>query len=282
MNRKLYPHFPAHKATYQRGATLIELMVGITIGLLTIAVAIGALMVSRGVSGTVSEASQMQQQAAYAFRVIGQQLRQAGSVQLRLTTNTDPAAVPTVNEAVVFEKPKVDTVTGKDSPAANEYALTVGYQNYKELTVKTPAGESLFRDCLGQQPSSTEIKNQFILKDKELRCAGSNDTSQAIIQNVDGFQVRYLVQTEALTGKPAIQAVNAATILAMTPIPPAPASNWSRVFGVEVCLDLVGTENINTANASYTKCDGTSADRGNRLHMVFRNVYQLRSQGLTG
>ena len=45
----------------QRGVTLIELMVGIAIGLLTIAVAMGALMVSRGVSGTVSDASEIQQ-----------------------------------------------------------------------------------------------------------------------------------------------------------------------------------------------------------------------------
>ncbi|MFO1265272.1 MAG: prepilin-type N-terminal cleavage/methylation domain-containing protein, partial [Rhodoferax sp.] len=37
--------------TSQRGVTLIELMVGIAIGLLVIAVAMGALMVSRGVSG---------------------------------------------------------------------------------------------------------------------------------------------------------------------------------------------------------------------------------------
>ena len=58
----------------QRGVTLIELMVGITIGLLTVAVAMGALMVSRGISGTVNDASNIQQQAAYAMRVIGLQV----------------------------------------------------------------------------------------------------------------------------------------------------------------------------------------------------------------
>lgn len=68
----------------QAGATLLELLVGITIGLLTVAVGIGALMISRGVSGTVSDASNMQQQAAYAFRVIGSQVRQAGTIQLSL------------------------------------------------------------------------------------------------------------------------------------------------------------------------------------------------------
>lgn len=61
--------------SFQRGMTLIELMVGLAIGLLTISVALGALMVSRGVSGTVTDASQLQQQASYAFRVMGQQIR---------------------------------------------------------------------------------------------------------------------------------------------------------------------------------------------------------------
>lgn len=72
----------------QKGATLIELMVGIAIGLLVVAVAMGALMVSRGVSGTVSDASAIQQQAAYAMRVIGQQTRQAGSLRLNLNPGT--------------------------------------------------------------------------------------------------------------------------------------------------------------------------------------------------
>ena len=67
-------------------------MVGIAIGLLVVAVAMGALMASRGISGTVSEATSMQQQAAYAFRVIGQQIRQAGSLELNL--NPSIALVP--------------------------------------------------------------------------------------------------------------------------------------------------------------------------------------------
>ena len=53
--------------------TLVELLIGIAIGLLVVAVATGALMVSRGVTGSVSDASNIQQQAAYAMRLIGGQ-----------------------------------------------------------------------------------------------------------------------------------------------------------------------------------------------------------------
>ena len=51
-------NYSLNKAPHaQRGVTLIELMVGIAIGLLVVAVAMGALMVSRGVTGTVSDAN---------------------------------------------------------------------------------------------------------------------------------------------------------------------------------------------------------------------------------
>ena len=52
---------------------------------------------------------------------------------------------------------------------------------------------------------------------------------------------------------------------------------------------LFGTERIDLPEgASYTGCDGSTAvnittlaaPRTNRMHYVFRNVFQLRSQGL--
>ncbi len=88
----------------QRGVTLIELLVGIVIGLLTVAVAMGALMVSRGVTGTVSDSSMLQQQAAYAFRVIGQQIRQAGSLRLNLASQKSEGADIDMSDPVAFER----------------------------------------------------------------------------------------------------------------------------------------------------------------------------------
>lgn len=293
--------------TLQRGATLIELMVGITIGLLTIAVATGALMVSRGISGTVTDASQLQQQASYAFRVFGQQLRQAGSMRLNLnaesTNPTDPilsdAAVaftpdPLIHTIVPGVSPTIPAVSGKDTPASGEYALSVAFTNYTEQSFTTALGASFFRDCLGAQPSTTIIQSRFFLENGELRCAGSDNTPppappapppQPILRNVADFQVRYLVQTGGATGTPTIQIVNAATV----------GTNWASVFGVEVCLVLYGDEVIDMpAGSSYNNCTGTAVNmttlpidtatikRKNRMHMTFRNVYQLRSQGLTG
>ena len=69
----------------------------------------------------------------------------------------------------------------------------------------------------------------------------------------------------------------------------AGVADWNRVQGVEVCLVLFGTERIDVpaGGVSYTGCDGNAVDitaltgnRTNRMHYVFRNVFQLRSQGL--
>lgn len=285
---------------HQKGATLIELMVGITIGLMTIAVATGALMVSRGVSGTVTDASQIQQQASYAFRVIGQQLRQAGSMRLDLAANKGPADPIDPSDVVVFTPDElihaptaaIWAVSGKDSPSASEYKLSVAYQNYAESTFTSASDVSFFRDCLGNGPDlpvfpleQNIIQSQLALKGNELLCLGANPLAneEALIRNIADFQVSYLRQTDGTTGAPKIQTMNAATV----------GANWNSVYGVEVCIVLFGDEAIDMPTGStYRGCDGTlvnmsstgtlPAARKNRLHMAFRTIYQLRSQGLTG
>lgn len=289
----------------QRGVTLIELMVGITIGLLTVAVAMGALMVSRGVSGTVSDASIIQQQAAYAMRVIGLQLRQAGSLRLNLDPGTAaaesgyliPAAFETdytdPADSTASFSIKEHTLKGKKAPAEGEYALSVGYRNYTEPVFTSASAESLQRNCLGNQGNSALILSEFVLyaptsdpTRRELRCNG-NGNVQPIVSNVANFQVRYLLQDNTTTpGISTIKSVDASGV-----------SNWAQVQAVEVCLVLYGNEAMdipgptsdNPKQGTYVDCDGSAISmnaltgvRNKRMHIAFRNTYQLRSQGLIG
>ena len=267
---------PLPLRTSQRGATLLELMVGITIGLLTVAVALGALMVSRGVSGTVSEASQLQQQASYAFRVIGQQLRQAGSRQLDPLTTPDVHAKFYAPNDVPVEFSGIMPISGKDAPGTTEFALEVNYQNIKELTVLQPTdGEYQIRNCLQEKAEAASVplpmvSNKFKRNttDGTLVCAGTG-AAQPIIQNVKDFTIQYLTQATDGTpsAAPTYQYVNATTV----------GSGWLKVYAVQVCLELEGTERIDTAGAKYIKCDGSEVDRGNKLRMVFRNTYHIRN-----
>lgn len=278
----------------QRGVSLIELMVGIAIGLLVVAVAMGALMVSRGISGTVSDASNIQQQAAYGMRVIGLQLRQGGSLRLNLdpgtTTTSTPYLVPVAFETIVtssnsFEaiNPATDTLSGTATPVT----LTVGYRRYTEPTFTSATEIAQSRNCLGG-PADTNITHQrlesvFTLDTArhELQCSGNGAGAQPIVQNVANFQVRYLLQDKTSTpGIPTIKSVDASGV-----------AIWGQVQAVEVCLVLYGNETINLpAGSNYTDCDGTTlvdmstltGERARRMHVAFRNVFQLRSQGLVG
>lgn len=280
----------------QRGVTLIELMVGIAVGLLVVAVAIGALMVSRGISGTVSDASNIQQQAAYVMRVIGTQMRQAGSLRINMDYEAASAAEPYQAKVAIetyapasgannpnsFD-PAQDTIRGATGGAS----VTVGYRRYKEL-ISNGAGTTtapLSRNCLGGPEDSSEdqrLESTFIFNagTATLSCGGNNTapSPQPIAQNVADFQVRYLLQDNTTGGNSKIRSAAASGV----------GSSWNQVQGVEVCLELYGNESIDMPSGSnYVDCNGTTRDmstltgaRAKRMHMVFRNVFQLRSQGL--
>lgn len=292
-NRKSKNKGPRSPAA-QRGLSLIELMVGIAIGLLVVAVAMGALMVSRGISGTVSDASAIQQQGAYAMRTLGMQLRQGGSLRL----NLNPAAVVASDSylvSVAFETevaplsypaltsfmPKTDTLKGTASPVT----LTAGYRRYTEPTFTDTDEISQSRNCVAGPADASpheRLESTFELNTAkhELRCKGNGESAQPIVRNVANFQVNYLVQDKTTPGVAKIKSVGAGSV-----------TDWGQVQAVEVCLVLYGDEAIGmAAGSNYTDCDGTTqvdmstltGERARRMHVAFRNVFQLRSQGLIG
>ena len=275
----------------QSGVTLIELMVGIAIGLMVVAVAMGALMVSRSVSGTVSDASDIQQQAAYAMRVIGAQVRQAGSLRINLDYQPNTAE-PHLAKVAIETNAAASGGVGKDFDPSRDTirgaaaSMTVGYRRYVE-TVTNPVKpstpeETLARNCVGSPGDANDqrLESAFVYNatNATLSC-GDGTAAQPIIQNVANFEVRYMLQDNSTSGDSKIKRVLAADV---------PATDWSKVQGIEVCLVLYGNEAIDMPSPSYyTDCDDKTKDmtaltgaRARRMHLVFRNVFQLRSQAL--
>ena len=254
---------------FQAGLTLIELMIGLAVGLLVVAVATVSLLGSRSVTGAVSDISGIQQQAAYVMRTFGTQLRQAGSLYLDLGLDADGDGE--ITSATAFQlRGSTDTAI-----AENNGSVTIRFTGYEEPTFANAGPIS--RNCLGAPGSipagtTASIESIFTLNGTDLRC---ND--QPIAQNVAAFQVRYLLQGTD-QDDPTMLYTNREGV-----------ADWNQVQGVEVCLVLFGTERIDLPEgASYTGCDGSTAvnittlaaPRTNRMHYVFRNVFQLRSQGL--
>ena len=258
---------------FQAGLTLIELMIGLAVGLLVVAVATVSLLGSRSVTGAVSDISGIQQQAAYVMRTFGTQLRQAGSLYLDLGLDADGKGEITSATAFQLRGNSEQAITEDSEETPTKYI--VQYTGYEEPTFANAGPIS--RNCLGAPGSipagtTASIESIFTLNGTDLRC---ND--QPIAQNVAAFQVRYLLQGTD-QDDPTMLYTNSAGV-----------ADWNRVQGVEVCLVLFGTERIDLPEgASYTGCDGSTAvnittlaaPRTNRMHYVFRNVFQLRSQGL--
>lgn len=276
----------------QRGVTLIELMIGITLGLMVMAVATVTLLGSRTLSGTVSDAAGLQQQASYAFSVIGRQIRQAGSLELNLNPDLSFGASSSTFSAMVpvaFDAPdptgarppfdrKASTLSATMTPTPT---FTVGYQNYTESVVSGAATaiKSQLHDCLGQNPGESNLSaapvltSQFRLNaaSNELVCTGTGASgTQAVIENITDFKVRY-----------AVQPAGTANMTYVTD--PSTIATRDAIYAIEICLELTGTEHVQIpATETYKNCDNTDTAYGNRLKMVFRSSYQLRSQGLTG
>lgn len=239
----------------QLGISLVELLVGVAIGLLVILAAIGTLVISRAASGTVSDATQLQHQGSYALRVIGLQLRQAGAIDADYDEASQLFAFSADYEGLATTGAAVDGAEG-----ANGGPDT--------LVVSTSvAGMLQQRDCLGAEVDETApaVEAEFSVVDGSLRCQAAN-TAQPIVRNVADFQVRYRTVTSQGARMLDRNQVQAAAL-------------WKSVVGVEVCLDLVGEEPVPDAGITYVNCAGEAAARGARQHMVFRNLFHLRAQG---
>ncbi len=271
----LDPYVTVRMQNKERGATLIELLVGLTIGLLTISVGLGAIMMSRGVTTTVSDTTTLQQQASYAFRVIGQQLRQAGGRPLNAAA--DPRDAATFVQPTAISLAGLPPIAGLDAPTASQFAISLRSVNASESIYPAPPSSTpitgyLTRDCLGRNSgiaSAPIILNQFRKNGTDLECSNSIGDVQPIISNLVDIQIRYLQQRLNIAdSQPQFRYASAANLS---------STDWPEVYGIEVCLELEGEQLIDTVGASYTKCDGTIAVRGNKLRMVFKNVFHIRN-----
>ena len=196
------------------------------------------------------------------------------------TNNADPylaqvaieTSAPASRTYNAFE-PSTDTIKGASD------SMTIGYRRYKE-TVTNPANpgqdESQSRNCIGGPANNSDDKRlesifRYNPATATLSCSGNDPAAspQPIIQNVKDFTIQYLTQATDGTpsAAPTYQYVSATTA----------GSGWLKVYAVQVCLELEGTERIDTAGAKYIKCDGSEVDRGNKLRMVFRNTYHIRN-----
>lgn len=258
----------------QLGASLMELMVGITIGLLVVLAAIGSLVYTRVSSTTMVDATRLQQKADAAFRLINFQTLQAGSLELSPTV--EPATVVFSTAYTGFDPlitslaTNIVSVHGVDGDGTTtQDILRISYQD-----------DGTVRDCLGQATANTtqgiRVDNQFTYVpitggggDITCRGAAAGATAQPILDGVEDFQVTYGVRTVTAAGAENFQYLTATNV-----------TDWTNIQTVNVCLQLRGDAqgNPQPGMAAIVGCTPpTTIANDGRLRRVFNRTFSLRN-----
>ena len=274
--------------------TLVEILVGLVIGLMIIAIALVSLQVSQFVSTSVGESTSLRQDANMALRLIGIQIRQTASVALNLQPALGNGLETEALRPVIFE-PVVSTngqatsienaIPAISSPTVSKSVgatLQVQYENYVESLLGdsiSPSLDSSLRDCLGQNQSnrslSSFIASTFFLRDGNLMCTGVAGNPQPVISNVKDFAIRLLLQLpqDAAGAEPHFQYVAPLDLNRN-------AQQWKYVSAVEVCLELESPSmKAPDVGASYQKCDGQTQAKNDRFVVIARQLFHIRPFG---
>ncbi len=248
----------------QAGVSLLELLIGITIGLLVVVAAVGSLVFTRTSSLSVDDSSRLQQDATNTFRILGHHIRQSGARRIvnPLAGNANVefnsayggfGTNPNTSSPLVLQ--------GTDGAGSAPDTLQVSYDT-------DPVLQSM--DCIGAPTLvANNISSTFSVVGNELRCLGSGSATQfALLQGVEDFQVLYGLRTGDN-----LQYLTATAITASVPAP------WDRVETVQVCLRLVG-ELGNTPGADVAGCNGENVANDGRIRRVFFRVFKVRNQGI--
>lgn len=239
------------------GAMLVELMVGLAVSSIVIGAAIAALLVARDAAATVNELAVLQQDASHALRVLGLQVRTAGSNELSASPVNAGAFRFVVNPPAGAY---AGSVHGTDGAADAGDSVTL-------VQTSPPLLASQQYDCLGQGASPGQLVEATfqVSSESALRCKSLKGKPQPLVAGVAAFKVRYRVRQGDQIRSLAAAEVEAAQL-------------WPAVTALEVCLELQGEAHSAAFDASYVDCQQRRVGTGGRLRLVTRKLFSLPVQ----
>lgn len=247
----------------QRGVTLIELMVGITIGLLVVLAATGTMVLNRVSANTVSDTSMVTAQANNAMRLLTYTLRNTGAFELQ-PTNTGAVAAQQIFNLGDPAAAAPATIVGVNGASGAPDEFTASFSNR--------AGTAT-RDCLGNQAANVHdnIPNRFFIDGVNLSCQGiAGNNAQPIAENIEDLQVMYLTEMGGGTNR----WLNADGVIALG------ATAWNQVIAAEICIQVRGDINHGTAltDRNFVNCSNVSTAHTGEYRVVLRQTVQLRNR----
>ncbi len=282
-----------------RGATLIEMLIAMAIGV----VVIGAVIVTylgSGQAGRIQAAySQMNQDAQIGLSILTREFQMAGystpSGLVQDPLSAVPSLVLTYNIGATsalfgcgtgFVDPRVIPLQCVAGAGDASPAFEVVYEADVRSTVATAGGVPT--DCLGNGiPAGPPFfaRNRYFISvgangSTELSCASNNlaNPQQPLLENVQAMRVWYGMQVAAAPR----QAVRYATASQVNAVG---AAEWNNVVSVRVCLLMRSSEQVLNSGTvdtlAYQDCDGVliNPPAGDRfLHRAYFTTSTIRSK----
>lgn len=264
--RRSYPVGPGLRQT---GISLIELLIGITIGLLVMLAAVGSLVYTRVSSTAVGDSSRLQQDASTAFRIIGHHIRQGGARRVR---DAGGGTTEFNGEYFGFGDVAVGSIVVTGVNGAADAPDTLQISNDRGAPVPVPPAvdpwPNMNRDCLGA-PSllANNVTNTFSVVAGNLFCVGSGAVAGAnLVQGVEDLQVWYGARNT----------INDQLIYQTSPVPVVN----QQIETVMVCLRISGEATGNPGVNSIGCIPGQDIANDGRIRRVFFRVFNIRNVGI--
>ena len=241
-----YPAAIFKSQTCQKGVSLVELMVAMTIGLILLGAMAYLFLGTRQTGRTQDDLSRLQETGRIALDVVGQMVRHAKYVDYP-NTNWDIA------------HPGIAWLVVADNGAAPD-GLTVRYE-----PISGAVGDT---DCAGANVKNTALPHTNLVRaslsiDGSNQLVCSNGTTTAVLfGDIENMQIKYGIDT---TGDAAADSyVDAPT-------------NINQIVAVRVALLVRSRDGASPVKQTYT-FNGASVTAGDyRLRQEFVATYTLRN-----
>lgn len=286
--------FSAHPLRHQKGFSLVELMVSLTIGLVVILFVTSLYVGSKSSSRLQDDNTRMQEDGRAAMNLIGSNIKQAWF--------GEPRGYSLFGVVSDFQgRGLIACDNGFAAPTdfANEACAAGGSgQPSLQLSYKVNGVSNLTlgigTDCNGQTvPADATgvpvVINRFYLVKKSgeapsLYCAGNgNAVPQPVLQNVENLVFTYGIdENNDAYSSPDFFTTSAATALLKSPASPGfPATGFpafKKVITVGVCMQLVSNNQVTQGNQTYTDCNGTvQTGTDHKFRLILQNTFVLRN-----
>ena len=306
---------PSRSPKRQRGLTLLELMVSITIGLV-ILLALGTLYLgTTSTNRQMTSVSRMSEDAAIAFNLVGGNLRMSGFSTPRYKVLPGQALVDGVAKTAPNRNFTGAAIRGCDhgfiDPKANfadldcqatgtqPAAIALRFEGdfFNTVKIAKPAGGTDFypSDCLNSAVTALEksasasgedytlIDSRFTIQPRggdsvlELKCSGNGNAflPQPMIEFIENVQLTYGITSDAENH----QVLYYGTAATVDALPGGVDDRWSRVVSIRVCMVLRSQARDQAGAGNSIDCDGNSvASTDGLMRRSFTSVYALRNR----